>query len=55
MPITITFIQPPFEIYEQTKISDATGHVCDCDSPDVAYEVLKALRSYFPTKEESKP
>jgi hypothetical protein len=36
-------IKPPFEIYRECDIADANGHVCTCENPEIAKEILAAL------------
>lgn len=33
-------MKPPFEIYGKVHIADTEGHICTCEDPQIAKEVL---------------
>jgi hypothetical protein len=36
-------MKPPFEIYRDTDIADADGHVCTAENPQIAQAIVAAL------------
>jgi len=34
---------PPFELYDEVNIADANGHLCSCDSPELAKALFVRL------------
>lgn len=48
-------LNPPFVLYRDMDIADATGHICTAESPEIAKAILHILTNAFPDKAEPSP